>query len=395
MEIFLTVLLALILWLITDLHTGNKKRKLAPSSSRQKMTGNLTFINDGDDFFRALINDIDAAVYQIHMMFYIFRDDATGHMIIEHLCQKATSGVSVYLLVDYGGSHSLKKATIRKMTSCGIVFSYSRKISFPRFFTSINERNHRKITVIDGEIGYVGGFNVGNEYVGKDPKFGYWRDYHLRVTGEAVQGLQDQFFLDWEESHSPINKHNVYIPPLETGQHKVSFHITNGNSVEEAFASYIDKATTSIIIGSPYYIPGQTVQTSLLRALKCGIKVQVILPMRADHPLVKEASYEYLVELIRAGGEVYQYMNGFYHAKVMIIDETLCDIGTANFDQRSFHINGEINCIISTPSLIVEIKEAIQKDILQCERLDLKRLQDRTIGNRVLAPLARLFSPFL
>jgi cardiolipin synthase A/B len=393
MGFLLIILLVLLLWITIDLHLGNKNRKQA-SSSQFEMSGNATFIGDGDDFFRKLLHDVDAAVQEIQMMFYIFRDDDTGHSVIDHLCKKATSGVHVYLLVDYGGSHGLKKATINKMRSCGIHFSYSRKISFPKLFTSLNERNHRKITVIDGKIGYVGGFNVGNEYAGKDPKFGYWRDYHLRLTGEAVKGLQDQFLLDWKENH-PISIESSVSPVLQKGDEAIAFHITNGTDVEEAFVSYINKATTSIKIGTPYYIPGQTVQTSLLRALKCGVSVQIILPMRADHPLVKEASYEYLVELIQAGGEVYQYMNGFYHAKVLVIDDSFCDIGTANFDQRSFHINGEINCLLHSPDFVSEIKEVLKKDLLQSERLDLKRLQDRTIGNRMLAPIARLFSPFL
>jgi len=389
---FFFVLLVLVLWIVIDLHLGSKKRKQT-SSSWIETTGNATFIGDGDDFFRQLLSDIDSASQEIQMMFYIFRNDETGQKVIDHLCKKAGSGVLIYLLVDYGGSHGLKKSTITKMRTCGIHFSYSRKISFPNLFTSLNERNHRKITVIDGKIGYIGGFNVGNEYAGKDPKFGYWRDYHLRLTGEAVKGLQDQFIHDWMENHSsPIE---AVSADLEKGAETLTFHITNGSDIEKSFASYIDKATTSIKIGTPYYIPGQTVQTSLLRALKCGVSVQIILPMRADHPLVKEASYPYLVELIQAGCEVYQYMNGFYHAKVMVIDDTFCDIGTANFDQRSFHINGEVNCLFHSSDFVSEIKEVIKKDLLQSERLDLKRLQDRTIGNRMLAPIARLFSPFL
>lgn len=392
MRYFFIVLLVLVIWIVIDLHLGRKKRKQTPSLWVET-TGDSTFIADGDDFFRKLLHDINQASTEIQMMFYIFRDDETGQKVIEHLCKKADAGVLIYLLVDYGGSHRLKKSTIHKMRSCGIHFSYSRKISFPHLFTSLNERNHRKITVIDGNVGYVGGFNVGNEYAGKDPKFGYWRDYHVRLTGEAVKGLQDQFILDWKENSSfPIE---ALSSDLQKGPKSITFHITNGNAIEEAFASYIDKATTSIKIGTPYYIPGQTVQTSLLRALKCGVSVQMILPMRADHPLVKEASYPYLVELIQAGCEVYQYMNGFYHAKVIVIDDTFCDVGTANFDQRSFHINGEINSLFHSTAFVTEVKEVLEKDLLQSERLDLARLQDRTIGNRVLSPIARLLSPFL
>ncbi len=394
MGFFLAIILALILWMFLDIRSGIRKRKRS-SSIQREMTGNMEFIADGEDFIKKLLNDIDDAEHHIHMMFYIFRGDETGDLVIDHLCKKASSGVSVYVLVDFGGSHGLKKATIKKMASCGIHFSYSRKVSFPHIFSTLNERNHRKITVIDGKIGYIGGFNIGNEYAGKDPKFGYWRDYHLRVTGKAVSGLQAQFFLDWNEGNPPIDKEKVYAPTLSPGTEEMTYQISNGSGVEQSFVTFIDSATTSITIGSPYYIPGETVQNSLLRALKRNVSVQIILPMRADHPLVKEASYHYLVELIQAGCEVYQYMNGFYHAKVMIIDDTVCDIGTANFDQRSFHINGEINCIFHSQAMIAEIKAVIQKDILQSERLDLKRLQNRTLGNRLIGPVARLFSPLL
>ena len=172
-------------------------------------------------------------------------------------------------------------------------------------------------------------------------------------------------------------------------------HITNGSGVKESFADYINKATTSIIIGSPYFIPGHMVQDSLVRAIRRGVSVKLILPMRADHPLVKEASYHYLVELLEEGGEVYQYMNGFYHAKVMIVDNRICDIGTANFDKRSFHINSEINCIFESSEVLSQVMEVINSDFIQSERLDLARLKKRTISNKFISPFARLLSPFL
>lgn len=395
MGLILTIVLAALIWVTFDLILGSKKRRETPSSSQLKMNGNIEFVADGEDFFQMLLDDIKTAKQHIHMMFYIFRDDETGMEFIQQLCQKATSGVSVYVLADYVGSHGLKKSTIEQMTSCGIHFSYSRKIYFPFIFSTLNERNHRKITVIDGSIGYVGGFNVGDEYAGKKPKFGYWRDYHLCITGEAVNALQQQFLTDWEKDNPPLFEDDSFYPSLPQGKTTIQFHITNGSEVKESFASYIDQATTSIIIGSPYFIPGEMVQKSLVDAIQRGVSVKLILPMRADHPLVKEASYRYLVELIEEGGEVYQYMNGFYHAKVMIIDDKICDIGTANFDQRSFHINGEINCIFESPEVLAQIMEVINRDFIQSERLDLARLKKRTISNRLISPFAQLFSPFL
>ncbi|KMM36620.1 cardiolipin synthase [Guptibacillus hwajinpoensis] len=395
MRFVLALILAIIIWIAIDLILGSQKRRHVPSSSKLTMHGNIEFIADGEDFFEMLLEDVDKANQHIHMMFYIFRDDETGKKFIHNLCQKASSGVSVYVLADYVGSHGLKKSTIEQMTSCGVHFSFSRKIQLPFLFSSINNRNHRKITVIDGKIGYVGGFNVGDEYAGRKPKFGYWRDYHLRVTGEAVKGLQEQFLIDWKADNTPLEEDETFYPTLPKGETEMKYHITNGSGVKESFADYINKATTSIIIGSPYFIPGHMVQDSLVRAIRRGVSVKLILPMRADHPLVKEASYHYLVELLEEGGEVYQYMNGFYHAKVMIVDNRICDIGTANFDKRSFHINSEINCIFESSEVLSQVMEVINSDFIQSERLDLARLKKRTISNKFISPFARLLSPFL
>lgn len=393
--VFLVTVILLFLWMMIDLIYGARKRRSNSSSLFTSVSADMEFIADGDDFFRVLLDDIDAAKDHIHMMFFILRDDITGNMFIDKLCEKASSGVSVLLLTDYLGSHRIKKSTIRKMKRCGIQFSYSRKMTFPFVLTSLNERNHRKITVIDGRIGYMGGFNIGKEYAGKDPKFGYWRDYHLRMRGVAVNELQKQFLSDWKLENEGEYQREAYFPSLHEGKSKVEFHITNGCNVEDKFVSLIEKATSAIHIGTPYYIPGLKLQTSLLQARDRGVVVKIILPIRADHPFVQEASFPYLVELIEAGCEIHQYMNGFFHAKVLLIDELVCDIGTANFDLRSFTINGEINCIFHDSEVIARVKETIEKDIIQSEILHLQRLKDRTVKNRLIGPIARILSPFL
>lgn len=361
----------------------------------KSVPADLEFFADGDDFFRSLLKDLDAAENTIHMMFFIIRDDKTGNEFIDKLCEKASSGVSVNVLADFIGSKSIKRSTIKRMKECGVRFSYSKKASFPLLFTSLNERNHRKITVIDGRIGYMGGFNIGNEYAGKDPKFGYWRDYHLRLKGEVVHELQKQFFKDWSLENPDAKLADALFPPLTKGETTVKLHVTDGNNVEEVFCSLIDKATSTVYIGTPYYIPGSQLQKTILNAIHRGVSVKIILPIRADHPFVQEASYPYLTELIEAGCEIHQYMNGFFHAKVLLIDKEICDIGTANFDRRSFTINGEINCIFRDKEMLKQIKETIDRDIVQSEPLDMKRLKNRTLKNRLIGPLARVLSPFL
>ncbi|WP_377887388.1 cardiolipin synthase [Alkalihalobacillus sp. R86527] len=392
--VFVLLVIALVIWMGIDLMLGAKKRRKNPSSLKS-VSADMEFIADGDDFLRMLLKDLDAAVDHIHMMFFIFRDDTTGNEFIDKLCEKASYGIHVRLLTDYMGSRHIKKSTIKKMKKSGVHFSFSRKATFPLFFTSINERNHRKITVIDGKIGYMGGFNIGKEYVGKDPKFGYWRDYHLRIKGEAVHELQKQFLSDWSRENAGTELDEAFFPSLPKGNALVSLHITNGNSVEEMFISLIDDATSLIYIGTPYYIPGDKLQESLLNASSRGVNVKLILPIRADHPFVQEASFPYLVELIEAGCEIHQYMNGFFHAKVLLVDDQVCDIGTANFDKRSLTINGEINCIFRDQEMITKVKNTIERDIVQSDPLHLKRLKDRTLKNRLIGPIARALSPFL
>lgn len=392
---FFFLVFVVLIWMSIDLKLGAMKRRKNSASFMKDTSADLDFVSDGDDFFRILLKDLDAAENHIHMMFFILRDDKTGNEFIDKLCEKACSGVSVKLLVDYIGSKNIKKSTIRKMRECGIDFSYSRKATFPLLFTSLNERNHRKITVIDGEIGYMGGFNIGKEYAGKDPKFGYWRDYHLRFQGEAVYELQKQFLSDWTRENNATQLDDDFFPSLPKGKATVNLHITNGSNVEDTFISLIDQAVTSIYIGTPYYIPGANVQRSILRAVDRGVNVKIILPIRADHPFVQEASFPYLVELIEAGCDIHQYMNGFFHAKVLLVDDYVCDIGTANFDIRSFTINGEINCIFRDQETIRKVKETIERDIVQSEQLHLKRLKDRTLKNRLIGPVARALSPFL
>ncbi|MCA0988958.1 cardiolipin synthase [Guptibacillus algicola] len=393
--VFFILIFVVLIWMSIDLTLGAMKRRKNSASLMKEISADLDFVSDGDDFFRILLKDLDAAEKHIHMMFFILRDDKTGNEFIDKLCEKASSGVSVKLLVDYIGSKNIKKSTIRKMKECGIHFSYSRKATFPLLFTSLNERNHRKITVIDGKVGYMGGFNIGKEYAGKDPKFGYWRDYHLRFQGEAVYELQKQFLSDWTRENNATKLDDDFFPSLPEGNATVNLHITNGSNVEGMFISLIDQAVTSIYIGTPYYIPGANVQKSILRAVGRGVNVKIILPIRADHPFVQEASFPYLVELIEAGCDIHQYMNGFFHAKVLLVDDHVCDIGTANFDMRSFTINGEINCIFRDQETIRKVKETIERDIVQSEPLHLKRLKDRTVKNRLIGPIARALSPFL
>lgn len=355
-----------------------------------------SFFSDGNHFTLSLFKDINEARDHIHLLFFIIRDDATGHDLIQRLAKKVSEGVSVRILVDYMGGFRLSKAFLRNIHHAGISFAYAHRPAFPYFFYRLNRRNHRKIVIVDGHIGYIGGFNIGDEYLGKDANFGDWRDYHLRLVGDGVQDLQQQFMNDWKRAtNDAIDDNRPYFPALTQGTTPMTLMVTYGYGVEDIFISFIEKANESIVIGSAYYIPGQNVQKALLAAAKRGVAITLVLPAKSDHPFVRDASMPYFHDLLQAGASIFLFYEGFFHSKVIVIDDQLCDIGTANLDQRSFIWNDEINCFTSDAQLIETVKQALSWDIYRSEPLTIERLQNRNLFQRGKEKLATLISHFL
>jgi cardiolipin synthase A/B len=378
-----------------DLYFGHKEM-VSLETKPAIAKGKMDFLSTGYHFFDSLFEEIQKARIHILMEFYIFRDDELGSKLCRLLKEKAQEGVNVYLLVDYLGSRSLHKETISSMREAGIHFQYSRKPGFPYFLYRINHRNHRKITVIDSSVGYIGGYNVGNEYIGQNTKLGDWRDYHLKLTGPVVKLLQSTFAADWRMA-SKEELRDICIQE-ESLSYKTDFLIagSHGKAVYDFFHEKIKKSKKSIFIGSPYYIPGNKLNRALINALKRGVKVTLLLPMKPDHSLVQEASYRYLKPLLEAGAAIYQFHEGFYHSKVYIFDEKICDAGTANFDFRSFFFNDEVNCVFTEPSYIQEVKKVIESDLSRSEQMTLQSLKKtRTLRVRLKEALAFVISPFM
>jgi cardiolipin synthase A/B len=397
LQMWIALLVVGILFLLAgaDFYFGHKKMT-GLESKPVTANGQMEFLSTGYHFFDALFQDIKKANRYIMMQFYIFRDDELGLELCKKLQEKAAEGVKIYLLVDRLGSRGLKKDTILSLKKAGIHFLYSRKPEFPFFLYRINHRNHRKITVFDGETGYLGGYNVGNEYLGKDAKLGDWRDYHLKLKGHVVQNLQSSFEADWkmasEEGPENFTKSEI-IPTYNTDFLLVGSH---GRTAYYFFLDKIKQSKKSIFIGSPYFIPGKKLNRALLEALKRGVSITLLLPMKPDHALVQEASYRYLKPLLEAGAVIYQFHEGFYHSKVYIFDESICDVGTANFDFRSFFFNDEINCIFTEPSYIQEVKKVIESDLARSEKLTLDTLKKtRTLWVRLKEGVAFAISPFM
>ncbi len=391
------LLLFIIIWLVLDFRLGRQKHiALAGKLETPILYGHFEVFTHGKIFFRDYFSELRKAQNHIHVLYYIVKDDELGREFFALLKEKAEAGVEVRLLLDRLGSRGVKKAEVTALREAGIQFAFSNRIKFPFLFYSIQVRNHRKISVIDGKIGYVGGFNIGKEYIDEDPKLHPWRDYQLKITGESVTFLQNEFLVDWNEyGGEKLHEHPVYFPKQPSSGIRHQFVPTEAGQLEKGFVRLIQKADQSIIIGTPYFIPSAPIFAELLAAQKRGVSITVIVPYTADHILVQEASYHYLRILLKGGALIYQYKNGFYHAKVLLIDNEICDIGTANFDKRSLFLNKEMNCFIYDPDFIERLREVINKDILDSEQLSLTVLNKPNFIRSVKEVLARAVSLFL
>ncbi|GGD00875.1 cardiolipin synthase [Pontibacillus salipaludis] len=395
--IFIYIIVAILLLiglLLLDFSLGKKNhRKNVRFLDFESTTGDYQIYTAGDPLFEDLFQDLRHAKKKIDMMFFIIKTDEISRELLEILKQKAEEGLQVRLLLDRIGSYRINSKVIKELNQSGVEFAFSEKPKFPYFFYRSQRRNHRKITIIDGDVGYIGGFNVGREYLGKDAELGNWRDYHLRLLGDIVQHLQSTFFDDW---YLATGHHDEEPVPTETeGEKWIEIAATDGVQLEDVFESLICQAKEEVFIGTPYFIPSERLFKCLTDALERGVNVKVIVPMKADHPLVKEAGLPYMMRLIDAGGEVYMFDQGFYHAKVVIVDQQLCDIGTANFDRRSLFLNKEVNTIIHNPRFVMDLRLAFLKDVQDSEPLNDHLIQLFTIRTKIKIGIARFFRPLL
>ncbi|WP_026703090.1 cardiolipin synthase [Salibacterium aidingense] len=357
--------------------------------------GDIRWFDEGEFFFRDFFEELKRAEDHIHILFYIFRNDSIGSQLIDLLARKAREGITVRVMLDRisGGMNQQGR---KQLENAGVSFVYSRPVSFPYLFYSLQRRNHRKITVIDGSIGYTGGFNVGDEYMGRDPNLGFWRDFHLRFAGDGVQDLQTQFIEDWKrEKPDDVFPENRYYPSLKEGERRFRFFATDGDGVQESFLRAIQQAKNHIYIASPYFIPGDNIQRELLHARNRGVEISILLPEKRDHPLVKEASYSYLEELVEAEASVYHFQPGFFHAKAVLIDDEFCDVGSANFDKRSFHLNNEMNTILMDEAMIDTVKKTLLKDIQKSTRLQPRDMKNRPLPTRIKEKAADMIEELL
>ncbi|AOM14041.1 MULTISPECIES: cardiolipin synthase [Bacillus cereus group] len=359
------LLISVALWITIDLSYGRFLHlKRVSSRTFPLRQSDFHLYTYGKDLYDALFTDIKQAQHHIHILFFIVKNDKISREFLKLLIDKAQEGIEVRILLDRFGSHYLSNEAIRSLRKHGVSFSFCHKVKFPLLFFSANQRNHRKITVIDGKTGYIGGFNIGEEYLGHNEYLGLWRDYHLRFTGEGVQDLQKQFLHDWfDDTKQNLLDASLYFPKQNPGTILHQFIPTDGAYLQHTFLHLINGAKKEICIGTPYFIPGKKIMNALLKARERGVQITILVPEKADHPLVREAKFPYCRKLIQAGCNIYAFQQGFFHAKIIIVDDDICDIGTANFDMRSLYINHEINCLLYSKHFVQTVKNKFHEDL--------------------------------
>ncbi len=357
---------------------------------------------DGNELFTALFHAINSAQRYIHIEYYIIHDDELGRLFKDLLIKKAKQGIDIFLLYDEVGSLKTPKKYFTDLKHAGVKVAHFYPTLIPFFKLHANYRNHRKICVIDGKVGFIGGFNVGAEYLGLNEKFGYWRDTHLRIEGSSVDLINLQFLLDRRFATNENLNLERYIPVhLPPTINKVGMQIVSSGpdskhpSIRNAYMTMINLAKKSIYIQTPYFIPDDGVFTALKLACLSGLDVRIMIPNKPDHMFVYWATYAHIGELLDCGCKCYTYEHGFLHAKTIIIDEEICSVGTANFDIRSFNLNFEINAIIYNKSIAKQLTGIFNEDLTLCNELTQTIYSNRSLLIKFKESISRLISPIL
>ncbi|RIL77605.1 cardiolipin synthase [Staphylococcus cohnii] len=364
---------------------------------------NVDIYTDGHALFDQMKEDLRNAKSYIHLEYYVLKLDKLGSEIVDILQQKAEEGLEVKILYDAVGSKTVHKSKFKKFQEAGgqVEAFFQAKIPLVNF--RLNNRNHRKILVIDGMTGYVGGFNIGDEYLGLDENFGYWRDTHLRVKGDGVDALQLSFIHDWNsQSHrEQLEFNDKYFPDNAKQGGDVPMQIAlsapsdNWHQIEFGYMKMIMNAKESIYMHSPYFIPDKGYINALRIAAKAGVDVRLIIPNKPDHIFVYWATITSVAQLIRDGVKVYTYENGFIHSKMMIIDDEVASVGSSNMDIRSFELNFEINAFMYDENIVKELKAAFIEDMKVSKELTEERYEQRSNWIKFKQSIAKLASPIL
>lgn len=361
----------------------------------------ITVLTDGNHKFASLLKDIRNAKQSINIMYFIVKNDSMGRLLIDALTAKAREGVEVRFLIDAMGSRQISKKHLEPFKEAGGQYAYFFPPMFKYLNLKLNYRNHRKLVVIDGAVGYLGGFNVGNEYVGKKKKFGFWRDTHLRLMGSCVQDMNARFILDWRfaSKEKLVLSQAYYDEPFQAGTTGIQIVSCGPDSskeeIKQGYLKMISSAKKNIYIQTPYFVPDASILESLKMAVLSGVDVRIMIPCMPDHMFVYWATYSYVGILLNLGAKIYIYDNGFLHAKTVCVDGEIASIGSANFDIRSFKLNFEANAFIYDAAEVYKLEAIFETDMMHSHELTRHLYRSRPIMIKFKESVSRLLSDLL
>lgn len=360
----------------------------------------VQIFTNGRDKFEAYKRDLLLARNYIHIQYYIIENDNIGNEIATILKQKVQEGVKVRVLYDHVGSFHFDMSYFKKLRRAGVDVYPFMKITFPEFANRINWRNHRKITVIDGEVGYIGGMNIADRYV-TGGKMGHWRDTHLRVKGDVVAAMQVSFAIDWNFMKRELIEESVPAVDPASIAYPVGVQLVTGGPTSQwgnmafVFQKAIENARKSIYIQTPYFLPSDSLLKALQVAALSKVDVRLMIPRKPDSFLLRYASYSYVKQCLDAGIKIYFYEPGMLHAKVVVIDDEFVTTGSTNFDFRSFEHNFEGNLLLYSKDFNQRMTRIMHDDMMQSTRISLRAWRRRSMWQKALESLTRLFGPLL
>jgi cardiolipin synthase len=370
----------------------------------------IEIFNNGKDKFDALKEELENAEHHIHLEYFIVKSDQIGNEIKDILIKKSLAGVRVIFIIDKVGSYKLKHKYIKELRDAGVEVVYYTYFLAPllrKLNTQINYRNHRKIAIIDGKVGFIGGMNIGDEYLGKG-KLGFWRDTHIMAKGDFVLGLQAVFLNDYFEIKHTNGSNDIFIgeadkycPTVLDKGNKIMQLVQSGPDSEypaimQCVLKMISMAQKSISITTPYFIPTESLQEALKVAALGGIEIKILFPGRFDHYIVYQASQTYLRELIKCGVKIYFYdKHAFIHSKVITIDGEICNVGTANMDIRSYMLNYEVNTVIYDKEITARLERDFEMNLQNSVKISEEYFDNMPVYQKLIQSLARVFSYLL
>lgn len=348
---------------------------------------------------QALIKELYKAKHHIHLEYYIFEDDPVGNLICDILIEKSREGIEVRLIYDDVGCWHVPHCFYEKMKEEGIEVRSFLKVRFPVFTSKVNYRNHRKIVVIDGKVGFIGGMNIAERYM-RGFSWGIWRDTHIKIEGKAVYGLQTAFLMDWYFVDRTLITSFQYFPEIESQGNSIAQIVTSEpvgqwKEIMLGLTLAINSSKKYFYIQTPYFLPTEPILSALQTAALAGIDIRIMMPERADNKITHLGSCSYLNDILKAGVKVYFYRKGFLHSKLMVSDDTLSTVGSTNMDFRSFEHNFEVNAFMYDQGTALQMKEIFLHDQKESVQILLKNWKKRPVWQKTMESIVRLLAPLL